>query len=167
MNQLELFGQIKVFLFDVDGVMTNNQILVLENGELARSMNVRDGYALQKAVAAGYAVAVISGGKSASVKTRLQALGITDIYLGVRNKLEAYQELLDLYDWDAQSILYLGDDLPDHPVMRRVGLPACPSDAVPEIMQMAVYVSPYGGGQGCVRDVIEKVMRLQGKWPED
>jgi 3-deoxy-D-manno-octulosonate 8-phosphate phosphatase (KDO 8-P phosphatase) len=166
MNQLEKFRDIHTFIFDVDGVLTNNRVLVMEDGALLRQMSVRDGYAIRRAVEAGYRVCVISGGKSEGVRERLRRLGVGDIALGRDDKLEAYQELLDAYELNEEGILYMGDDLPDYPVMRRVGLPTCPADAAPEILQLTKYVSPYRGGDGCARDVIEKVMRLNARWLE-
>jgi 3-deoxy-D-manno-octulosonate 8-phosphate phosphatase (KDO 8-P phosphatase) len=164
MNQLEKFRDVHTFIFDVDGVFTNNEILILEGGELLRKMNVRDGYAVKKAIQAGYRVAIITGGSSEGVRKRLEALGIKDIYVGKQEKMEAYDEFVLEYDLNPLEILYMGDDFPDRPVMRRVGLPTCPSDAIPEILEFVDYISPYKGGDGCVRDVIEKVMRLQNKW---
>lgn len=166
MNQLEPFQHIHTFIFDVDGVLTNNEVLVTEDGRLLRQMNVRDGLAIKMAVKAGYRVCVITGGKSEGVKTRLEGLGVQDIYLDKQDKLEAYNEFVSIYDLDPEAILYMGDDLPDYPVMRRVGLPTCPRDACSEIIEIAKYISPQNGGDGCARDVIEKVMRLQGKWQE-
>lgn len=165
MNQLETFRGIKTFIFDVDGVMTNSDLIVFEDGKLLRKMSIRDGFALKMAVLAGYKVAVITGGKSEGVKSRLQGLGITDIYSGYQNKMEAYEELIYTYELDEEYILYMGDDIPDYSVMRRVGFPTCPSNAVPEIIELSHYISPYEGGAGCVRDVIEKVLKLNGKWP--
>lgn len=166
MNQLEQFQHIHTFIFDVDGVLTNNEVLITEDGQLLRSMNVRDGLAIKMAIKAGYRICVITGGKSEGVKTRLEALGVQDIYLNKQDKLEAYNEFTTLYDLDQEGILYMGDDMPDYPVMRRVGLPTCPRNACREIIELAKYISPYDGGQGCARDVIEKVMRLQDKWQE-
>jgi 3-deoxy-D-manno-octulosonate 8-phosphate phosphatase (KDO 8-P phosphatase) len=164
MNHLELFSSIHTFIFDVDGVMTNNEVTVTENGELLRNMNVRDGLGMKLAIERGFRVAVITGGRSEGVKKRLEALGITDIYSGVSEKIEAFEHFIKAYDLDAVGILYMGDDLPDYPVMRRVGLAACPKNAAPELFPISNYISPYNGGEGCVRDVIEKVLRLQGKW---
>jgi len=164
MNYLEQFRDIQTFIFDVDGVLTNSELIILENGRLLRKMNVRDGYALKRAVAAGYRVVIITGGKSSGVVSRLEGLGIKDIYKGVEDKLEVYEEYVEAYDIDPATILYMGDDLPDYEVMRRVGLPACPADAAVEIVQIAQYQSPIKGGAGCVRDVIEKVMKLHGNW---
>lgn len=164
MNHLEKFRHIHTFLFDVDGVLTNNEVLILESGQLLRKMNIRDGYAIKRAVEEGYRVCVITGGKSEGVKRRLEGLGVSDVYLGKQDKLEAFEEILYTYELDPEGILYMGDDLPDYPVMRRVGLPCCPQNAAPELLQIAQYVSPFKGGEGCVRDVIEKVMRLHLKW---
>lgn len=167
MNNLEVFQQIHTFIFDVDGVLTNSQLLVMEDGQLLRQMNVRDGYALKRAVEEGYKVVIISGGKSEGVRIRLQNLGVPDIYLGIHYKLETYEEVVDMYELDEGGILYMGDDIPDYEVMRRVGLPCCPANAAPEIKAVAQYISGYKGGDGCVRDVIEKVLKLNGHWDKE
>ena len=164
MNHLESFRQVHTFIFDVDGVLTNNKVLVMENGQLLRQMNIRDGYAIKRAVDAGYKVCIITGGRSEGVRRRLEALGVKDVYLGAQEKLESYEEFVAAYSLDEGKILYMGDDLPDYPVMRRVGFPTCPRDAAPEIFDLALYISPMNGGEGCVRDVIEKVLRLNGSW---
>ena len=164
MNQLEQFREIDTFIFDVDGVLTNSQVLVMEDGKLLRQMSIRDGYALKRAVEAGYNVCIITGGKSEGVKIRLQNLGISDIYTGISDKLEVYESYVRENELSEGSILYMGDDLPDYPVMRRVGLPACPQDAAPELFELAAYVSHQNGGEGCARDVIEKVLRLNDDW---
>lgn len=164
MNNLEKFNEIDTLLFDVDGVMTDSTLHVLQNGQLLRKMHTRDGFALKAAVRAGLRVAVITGGKSEGVRVRLQNLGVQDVYLGVSDKLTTYEEYVDLYDLDEDRILYMGDDLPDLAVMRRVGLPVCPTDAAPEIIRLSKYVSPLRGGNGCVRDVIERVMKVSGNW---
>ncbi|MBK7870463.1 MAG: HAD-IIIA family hydrolase [Saprospiraceae bacterium] len=167
MNQLEKFRDIHTFIFDVDGVLTNNEILITEEGELLRKMNVRDGYALKYAVNKGYNICIITGGKSEGVRKRLEGLGITEVFSGRSEKMEAYEEYIHEHDLDPQGILYMGDDMPDYPVMCRVGLPTCPRNAIPEILDVAEYISPYNGGEGCARDVIEKVLRLQGKWHDE
>lgn len=166
MNQLERFQPIRTFIFDVDGVLTNSYVLVMEDGSSLRQMNVKDGYAIKRAVEENYRVCVITGGVSEGVKKRLEGLGIRDVYLGIEEKLEVYEAYVDAYKIDPETILYMGDDMPDYPVMRKVGLPACPQDAVPEVLELAKYISPCDGGSGCVRDVIEKVLRLHGKWVE-
>lgn len=167
MNQLEQFKEIETFIFDVDGVLTDSQVLVMEDGKLLRKMNVRDGYAIKLAVTKGYNVCIITGGRSEGVKIRLQGLGVKDIYLGSSNKLEAYEDYIYAYELEEGKILYMGDDMPDEPVMRRVGLPACPANAAPEIISVARYISPAPGGEGCARDVIEKVLKLNGHWKEE
>lgn len=170
MNVLEQFKKIHTLIFDVDGVLTDSGVLILEDGKLLRRMNVRDGYALKLAVQNDLRVAIITGGKSSGVTERLKNLGITDIYSGADNKIDKYEEFLllnDLTSQDEEGILYMGDDLPDYEVMRRVGLPVCPQDAAPEIINLARYVSPQKGGAGCVRDVIEKILKLQGKWMKE
>ncbi len=164
MNILEKFRDIHTFIFDVDGVLTNGEMLITEQGELLRKMNVRDGYALKRAVEEGYRVMILTGGKSQGTMERLKALGIKDVLWGVQNKIGAYEDFLDAYELDEENILYMGDDIPDLQVMKRVGFPVCPYDAVPEIMAIAHYISPYKGGEGCVRDVIEKVLKLNGLW---
>lgn len=165
MTHLEKFKQIDTFLFDVDGVLTDGKFLITEAGELLRSMNAKDGLAMKLALNAGYKIIIITGGRSIGVIDRLKALGIQQVYAGVHDKLSKYNEILELFDLEEENILYMGDDLPDYPVMRRVGMPCCPSDAVQEVKSVSFYISPKGGGDGCVRDVIEKVMKLNGKWP--
>lgn len=164
MNQLEKFTEINTLIFDVDGVFTDSTLLVLEDGKLLRKMHTRDGYAVKAALAAGYRVCVITGGKSEGVVTRLKNLGINDIYSGVANKKEVYEAYVDLYDLDEENILYMGDDMPDYEVMRRVGFPVCPADAAPEIRKLSLYISSEKGGYGCVRDVIERTLKINGKW---
>ena len=162
----EPFQPIKAMFFDVDGVMTNNEILLTEEGQFLRIMNVRDGLALKLAIQAGYRLVVISGGRSEAVRFRLQSLGISDIFLGIDDKMEVYNRVKSQYGLSQEEILYLGDDLLDYQIMQRCGVPCCPADAVEEILAISHYISPYGGGKGCVRDVIEKVMRVQGTWPK-
>ena len=161
---LQKLKLIKAFIFDVDGVLTDGIVHVTEAGEQLRQFNIKDGYALQLAVKRGYKMAVISGGKSAGVKLRLQGLGITDIFMGVDSKTEVYTQFISNYQLQAEEILYMGDDIPDLPVMKLAGLPVCPADAVEEIKAISAYISPKNGGKGCVRDVIEKVLKIQNKW---
>jgi 3-deoxy-D-manno-octulosonate 8-phosphate phosphatase (KDO 8-P phosphatase) len=163
-NVLSRFKDIHTFIFDVDGVLTNGNVLVTEKGELLRSMSVRDGQAIRMAVEEGFRILVLTKGKSEGVILRLRDLGIQDIVSNLEKKLKAYEEFLDAYNLDEEGILYMGDDVPDFEVMRRVGLPTCPNDAVPEIKEICHYISPFKGGEGCVRDVIEKVMKLNGVW---
>lgn len=155
---------IDTFIFDVDGVLTNGIVTIMPDGELVRQMNIKDGYALKTAVDKGYRVCIISGGTNEGVRTRLRNLGITDIYLGAHDKIQQYEELLDMYNLQPEKVLYMGDDIPDYPVMKMVGMPCCPNDAAPEIREVSKYISNIKGGEGCVRDVLEQVMRVQGKW---
>ncbi|MCB0587740.1 MAG: 3-deoxy-D-manno-octulosonate 8-phosphate phosphatase [Phaeodactylibacter sp.] len=164
MNHLEQFRDIKTFIFDVDGVLTDGQVLVLEDGALLRRMSIRDGYAIKQAVKEGYNVCIITGSASEGVKKRLENLGVEHIYISVEDKLRVFEKYIRENQIDEESILYMGDDVPDYAVMRRVGFPTCPKDAAHEMFQLAMYVSPYEGGMGCVRDVIEKVLRLNGHW---
>ena len=151
-------------MFDVDGVLTDGSVLATDTGEQLRVFNIKDGYALQLAVKKGYRVVIITGGKSPGVVKRLQGLGITDIYTAVADKLKQYDEYVKQHGLQADDILYMGDDIPDYAIMRKSGLPCCPADATSEIQQISLYVSHLTGGKGCVRDVIEKLMRVQGKW---
>jgi 3-deoxy-D-manno-octulosonate 8-phosphate phosphatase (KDO 8-P phosphatase) len=156
--------RVKTFLFDVDGVLTDGSIGLLPTGEQVRTMNTKDGYALQLAIKKGYRIAIITGGKSESVRIRLNGLGITDVYLGIQNKLDVYKEYIEIHRLNPDDILYMGDDIPDYEVMQRVGIPTCPHDSAPEIKALCIYVSDKKGGEGCVRDVIEQVMKVQGTW---
>lgn len=157
---------VRAFVFDVDGILTNNEVLVTEAGELLRTMNVRDGQAIKWAIRAGYPVGIITGGRSEGVKKRLTDLGVEEYYSGIADKLPAFQSFLQRTGKHALEVCYMGDDMPDLPVLRKVVLSACPADAVPEVIKVCDYISPLQGGAGCARDLIEKVMKLQGKWPE-
>jgi 3-deoxy-D-manno-octulosonate 8-phosphate phosphatase (KDO 8-P phosphatase) len=163
-NFPDILSKITTFIFDVDGVLTDGSVVLFPDGEQVRTMNIKDGFALQLAVKKGYKIAIISGGKSEAVKKRLQGLGIFDIYMGQSDKLDAYLELLSIYNLQPDEIAYMGDDLPDYQILEKVALKTCPADAANEILGLANYVSPYKGGEGCVRDIIEKVMRAQDKW---
>jgi 3-deoxy-D-manno-octulosonate 8-phosphate phosphatase (KDO 8-P phosphatase) len=156
--------KINTFIFDVDGVLTNGEILASDSGEYLRTFNIKDGYALQLAVKKGYHVAIISGGSGAAMQKRFEGLGIPDIFLGVSDKVAVYQNLVLKHKLEASQILYMGDDIPDLNVMKLVGLPTCPADAVPEIKAISAYISPYEGGKTAVRDIVEKVLRVQNQW---
>ncbi|MBK1439022.1 HAD-IIIA family hydrolase [Parapedobacter sp. ISTM3] len=158
------FKQVKAFVFDVDGVLSDGNVLVTEHGEQLRSFNIKDGYAMQLAVKKKYPIAVITGGKSLGVKKRLAGLGITDVFLGVDDKSAVFHDWLSSLGLSPADVLYMGDDIPDLANMRIAGLPACPADAVEEIKAVAAYISFRNGGTGAVRDVMEKVMKLQGTW---
>lgn len=162
----ELMNNITTFILDVDGVLTDGTIHVTQTGEMLRNMNIRDGYAMKAAVENGYTVCIISGGSNEGVRVRLRNLGITDIHLGVSDKVETFKEFIDIYNIQPEQVLYMGDDIPDYHVMKLVGLPTCPQNAVPEIKALSKYISHKDGGKGCVRDVIEQVMKVQHKWME-
>lgn len=158
---------VRAFVFDVDGVFTNNDLMVTEAGEYLRTMNVRDGQALRWAVDAGYPIGIITGGTSEGVKKRFTThLGIAEYYSGVKDKSVAFQSFVQRTGIKSTEICYMGDDLPDLPPLRKSALACCPADAIPEIMAACDYISPLPGGAGCVRDVLEKVMKIQGKWPK-
>ena len=163
-NFKEELEKVKAFAFDVDGVLSSPEVYLHPGGELMRSMNTKDGYALQHAVKRGYPVAIITGGRTDSVGERFRGLGITDIYLGSSFKMDDFNDYLIKYDLRAEDVLYMGDDLPDYEVMKRAGVSCCPADAVEEIKSVAHYISPLNGGYGCARDVIEQVLRLHGRW---
>ena len=160
----QLLPNINTLIFDVDGVLTNGMVTIMPDGELVRHMNIKDGYALKTAVDKGLNVCIISGGNNEGVRTRLAGLGIKDIYLGAHDKIKQYNELVEKYNLQPENVLYMGDDIPDFPVMKLVGLPCCPNDAAPEIQGISKYISYKKGGEGCVRDIIEQILRVQGKW---
>ena len=160
----DLFENIGTFIFDVDGVLTDGTVLVLENGLQARRMSIKDGYALQLAVKKKYRLLVVSGAAASPVVERLHKLGITEVYMGIGDKKTFISHYLTNHAIDPKQVLYMGDDIPDLPVMGIVGLAACPVDAVEEVKEAAHYISPVAGGLGCVRDVIEKVLKAQSNW---
>ncbi|MGZ8559711.1 MAG: KdsC family phosphatase [Chitinophagaceae bacterium] len=164
MSIQKLFNKITTFIFDIDGVLTDGTVLVLENGMHARRMSIKDGYALQLAVKKGYRILVVSGAAASPVIERLNKLGIADVHTGITDKKLFVENYIVHNNLNAGEILFMGDDIPDQPVMLIVGLPVCPADAVTEIKKISKYISALNGGYGCVRDVIENVMKLQGKW---
>lgn len=163
-NFTEDLQKIKAFVFDIDGVLSGQTITLDMNGDPMRSINLRDGYALQLAVKNGYKICVISGGNSLPFKKRLNSLGIEHVYLGVSEKSSIMGEFMENLNLESDEILYMGDDIPDFHVMKMAGVAVCPADADNEIKQISMYISDREGGNGCVRDIIEQVMRLHGKW---
>lgn len=161
---LSKLQDITTFVFDVDGVLTDGAVFVSDSGEQSRSFNIKDGYALQLAVKCGYNVCAISGSRSKTAIHRLNSLGINDVYMGVTRKSTKFNNYLEEKHIRAANVLFMGDDIPDIEVMKIAGLPVCPADAAEEIKNLSAYVSPFGGGKGCARDVIEKVLKIQGKW---
>jgi 3-deoxy-D-manno-octulosonate 8-phosphate phosphatase (KDO 8-P phosphatase) len=155
---------IKAFVFDLDGVLSLQTITLNSFGVPNRTVNLRDGYALQLAVKKGYKVAVITGSNCKEYSKRLKLLGISDIYLNSRTKIENFNLFLKKYNLNNSEVLYMGDDIPDLEVMKLAGVPVCPADADSEVKQISLYISDKKGGEGCVRDIIEQVMRLHDKW---
>ena len=156
-------NHIDTFIFDVDGVFTDGKVYLI-NDEIVRALNSKDGYAVQYAVKMGYRIFCITGGSSPEVKKRLMGLGVHDVYLASKNKLERYEQIKAEYQLTDQQIAYMGDDYPDLPVLQKVGLPCCPADACAEVRDVAHFISTVNGGMGCARDLIEKVMKVQGQW---
>jgi len=162
----EKLNAVTTFIFDVDGVFTDGSVMLL-NDEVVRTLSSRDGYALQYASKLGYRILIITGGNSEAVKVRLTNLGATEVRLEAKNKLVVYEDLKKKYKFTDEEALYMGDDIPDYQVMKLVQVSTCPQDAAVEIKEIADYQSPVKGGKGCVRDVIEQTLRVQGKWFSD
>ncbi len=161
---LQKLKNITTFIFDVDGVLTDGTVYVSQEGEQSRAFNIKDGYAIQLAVKCGYNVCAVSGSRSKSTPYRLNSLGVKDVYMGIHTKIEKVKIYLEERSIIHENVLYMGDDIPELEAMKLVGLPVCPADAVEEIKAVSLYVSPFAGGKGCARDVIEKVLKIQGKW---
>lgn len=155
---------VRAFVFDVDGVLSKDTLTISPMGALIRTANVKDGFAIRNAIKAGFPVAIITGGFSNRNRTRYKQLGIIYYYQGVRNKVESLHDFLKKTGVNAENVLFMGDDLVDFRIMNVVGIPTCPNDAVPEIKEISKYISKKNGGEGCVRDVVERVMRAQNKW---
>lgn len=163
-NYKILLNNVSTFIFDVDGVMTNGKIIITTEGEMYREMNTRDGFALKYASLKGYKIGVISGGTNEGVKKRLELLGVNKVYLGIHEKDNAFNDFVKTFDINPEEVLYMGDDVPDIPVMEKAGIATCPQDAVSDVKKIADYVSHKKGGDGCLREIIEQVMRVQNKW---
>ncbi len=163
-NFKEGLVNVKAFVFDIDGVLSTQTIALNVFGVPNRSVNLRDGYAIQLAVRKGYHICVISGCSSKEYQKRLKLLGVKDIFLKSKSKLEHFKIFLKKYNLNKSEVLFMGDDIPDYQVMKEAGIPVCPSDADSEIRDVASYISDKRGGEGCVRDVIEQVLRLHKKW---
>lgn len=157
-------SKIRAIIFDVDGVLSAETITLSLEGEPLRTVNIKDGYAIQLAVKLGLHVAIITGAATEAVRLRYERLGVQDIYMKCAVKIKTYEEFLNKYDLHDDEVMYMGDDIPDLEIMNRVGCPVCPKDACPEVQQRSVYVSHLKGGYGCGRDVIEQTLRAQGKW---
>jgi 3-deoxy-D-manno-octulosonate 8-phosphate phosphatase (KDO 8-P phosphatase) len=163
-NLIPQMKEIKAFAFDIDGVLTKGDVLVNEEGQMLRSVNIKDGYAMQHAVKQGYPIAIISGGKSEGMRKRFEGLGLQHIYLGQDHKEAAFADFLSKVNLQPQQVAYMGDDMPDLPLIQQVGLGCCPKDAAIDIKDIAQYISPNNGGEACVRELIERVMKIQNTW---
>lgn len=159
--------KIRAIFFDVDGVLSAETIQQNDNGEPMRTVNIKDGYAMQYAVKQGLILAIITGGKSEAVRRRYESLGLKDVFIGASVKVEVYEQLKQKYNLTDEEIMYMGDDIPDYEVMSVCGLPCCPADAAPEIKSISKYVSHKNGGMGCGRDVVEQVLKAKGNWMND
>ncbi|MCR4816528.1 MAG: HAD hydrolase family protein [Bacteroidales bacterium] len=164
MNYKSKLHDIKAFVFDFDGVMTDGSVWMYADRETVRCGNIKDGYAIQYAVKKGYIVALISGATSLSINNRMESLGVTQIFTGCANKMETYRKFLDQNGLSEKQVLCMGDDIPDYEIMSHCGVAACPADAAIEIKNISDYISLYEGGRGCVRDVIEQTLRLHDNW---
>lgn len=164
---LQKLIEITTFIFDVDGVLTDGSVQVTDNGQSLRTFNIKDGYAMQLAVKKGYNLCIISGGDGIAMGRRFANLGITDVFLGSGDKVSIFNQYLKDKNITAAEVLYMGDDIPDLKVMKLVGLPTCPADAVEEIKAISTFISPFNGGKTAVRDIIEKVLKVQGKWHDE
>lgn len=167
MNILAQFRQIRCFVFDMDGVLTDGTLILYHHGHMLRQMHIKDGYGLQLAVKKGYKVIVVSGSHSEASRDRLERLGIKDIRMEVKDKGAELAGIMKQYSVSADQVLYMGDDMPDLPALRMAGMPCCPADAVAEVKEACKYISPVSGGLGCVRDVIEKVLKMNSHWNEE
>ncbi|WP_034059267.1 KdsC family phosphatase [Lacinutrix jangbogonensis] len=163
-NYKEYLENINTFIFDVDGVLTDGSLTITASGDMLRTMNVKDGYALKQALNKGYNVCIISGGTNEGVRKRLENLGLTDVFLGAQDKLTPFKKYLSNKNIKSENVLYMGDDIPDIPVMQLIGLATCPQDAVQEVKKVSKYISHKKGGKGCVRDVIEQVLKVKNDW---
>ena len=159
--------KIKAVVFDVDGVLSRQTITLSSSGEPLRTVNIKDGYAIQLAQKTGLRIAILTGGKSEATRIRYAGLGVEDLYMGCAVKIKTYDEFLEKYSLADEEIIYVGDDIPDYEVMRRCGCPCCPADACSEIKEISLYISSRNGGDGVGRDVVEQVLRAQGKWLSD
>ena len=156
--------RIKAIIFDVDGVLSAETITLAADGEPLRTVNIKDGYAIQLAVKMGLRMVILTGGSTEAVRLRYQRLGVEDIYMGCSVKVKTYEAFLQKYNLTDADVMYMGDDVPDMEIMRRVGCPVCPQDACPDVKDLSLYISSHKGGYGCGRDVIEQTLRAQGKW---
>jgi 3-deoxy-D-manno-octulosonate 8-phosphate phosphatase (KDO 8-P phosphatase) len=163
-NVLELFEKVKICIFDIDGVLTDGSVHVTTEGDQLRTFNIKDGYAMVKARESGLPIAIISAGQNEGARKRMEYLGVEHVFLAVKNKIQVLETLLAKLNLNFEDVLYMGDDIPDVKILKKVGLPTCPADAADDVFQFCKYISPKNGGRGAVRDVLEKTLKVQGKW---
>lgn len=164
LNFKQKLTKVNTLMFDIDGVITDGKVFVMESGEVVRNMNSKDGYAIHLAVQKKYNIVVISGGNNKAIKSMLERAGVQHIFINQHDKLQCYKDFIYTNNISDEQVMYMGDDLPDYEVMKRVGVACCPNNSAPEIKEICSYVSLKDGGEGCVRDIIEQVMRVQGTW---
>jgi 3-deoxy-D-manno-octulosonate 8-phosphate phosphatase (KDO 8-P phosphatase) len=167
LNFKEMLKNTEALFFDIDGVLSSSVVNIGERGELLRTTNVKDGYVLKYALQKGIIICIISGGLNESVKMRFESLGIADVIIGSKRKIEDFNYLIKKHKLNTDKVLYMGDDIPDYEVMQLAGIPCCPSDAADEIKEISIYISPCKGGEACVRDITEQVLRAKGLWMDD
>jgi 3-deoxy-D-manno-octulosonate 8-phosphate phosphatase (KDO 8-P phosphatase) len=164
LNFKQKLNKVNTFIFDVDGVLTDGKVFVMESGEVVRNVNSKDGYALHLAIRKNYTIVIISGGNNKAIQNMLTKTGVQHIFINQHDKLQCYKDFIYSNNLTDEQMLYMGDDLPDYEVMKRVGVACCPNNSAPEIKAICSYISPQNGGEGCVRDIIEQVMRVHGTW---
>ncbi|PLX07624.1 MAG: 3-deoxy-D-manno-octulosonate 8-phosphate phosphatase [Marinilabiliales bacterium] len=164
LNFKEILKGIEAFFFDIDGVLSSSRVMVMDNGELYRTTNVKDGYALKHALKQGIKIFIISGGLNTDIQKRFQNLGIENVTIACSDKLQEFNKIIKENKISPDKVLYMGDDIPDYPIMKKVGLPCCPADAASEIKEISLYISDKNGGDACVRDIVEQVLRARGSW---
>ncbi len=163
-NFKEDIARVEAFVFDIDGVFTDGSLVPLADGDFLRAYYAKDGYAVSYAIRQGYKVFIVTGGRGAMLEKRFDYLGVTELHLNVSDKIAVLRDIIGRYGFDPENVLFMGDDIPDLECMREVGIPVCPADAASEIIEAARYVSEFPGGRGCVRDIVEQVLRAQGNW---
>ena len=164
LNFKEILKGIEAFIFDIDGVLSSSKLIVIENGELLRTTNVKDGYVLKYALRKGFKIFIISGGLNKDIQQRFKKLGIEHVKIACSNKIEEFEKIIKEHKFNVDNVLYMGDDIPDYQIMEKVGFPCCPADAASEIKEISLYISDKNGGDGCVRDIVEQVLRAKGDW---
>ncbi len=161
----EYLNQVKAFVFDVDGVLADEQVVVLTDGKLGRLLNAKDGYAMREALKAGYPIGIITGASNPLLRQRFLVTGVHDLYFKSKDKLEDIHHFMNKHGLKPEEVLFMGDDIPDIAALKAVGVPVAPANAAPEVKALALYISDKDGGKGCVRDILEQVLKAQGKWP--